>query len=100
MEMPVLVLGMHRSGTSALTRCINLLGVPLGVADDLMPTGEANPRGYWESASLTRVSGELVWSPSDDFETGLTATIESYKGHKDWLDRIVLGAYRAYYEER
>jgi len=43
----VLVLGMHRSGTSALTRVINLLGVELGT--DLMDAAEGNnERGFWE----------------------------------------------------
>ena len=58
--MPVIVLGMHRSGTSALTRCINLLGVPVGRGDDLMAANEANPRGYWESSALTRLNDDIL----------------------------------------
>lgn len=43
----LLVLGMHRSGTSALTRVVNLLGVDLGT--DLMEAAEGNnERGFWE----------------------------------------------------
>lgn len=43
----LLVLGMHRSGTSALTRVVNLLGVELGT--DLMEAAEGNnERGFWE----------------------------------------------------
>lgn len=60
MEAPVLVLGMHRSGTSALTRCINLLGVPTGRSDDLVPGGEGNPKGYWESGLLQRLNDEIL----------------------------------------
>ena len=41
------VLGMHRSGTSALTRVINLLGVTL--SSKLLPANDGNPTGYWES---------------------------------------------------
>jgi hypothetical protein len=37
---------MHRAGTSALTRVINLLGVDLG-SDFLEPAAD-NPAGYWE----------------------------------------------------
>jgi hypothetical protein len=37
----VTVLGMHRSGTSLVTRLLNLMGVFLGAADDLMPASEA-----------------------------------------------------------
>jgi len=56
----VVVLGMHRSGTSAAARVVNLLGVPLLAGDDLLPADEVNPRGYWESASLMRFNDELL----------------------------------------
>ena len=55
----VVVLGMHRSGTSAAARVVNLLGVPL-VSGDLLPADEANPRGYWESEALRRFDDELL----------------------------------------
>jgi GT2 family glycosyltransferase len=42
----VLVLGMHRSGTSALARALNLMGVQLG--DDLLPPAPDNEQGFWE----------------------------------------------------
>ena len=34
---PILVLGMHRSGTSALTRLLGLMGAWLGEEADLLP---------------------------------------------------------------
>ena len=49
----VLVVGMHRSGTSALTEVVSSLGVSIGDKDDLMPADDANQRGYWESGKLT-----------------------------------------------
>jgi GT2 family glycosyltransferase len=56
----VFVLGMHRSGTSAVTRIINLLGVPICREADLVPAAPSNPRGHWESASMVRVNDELL----------------------------------------
>jgi GT2 family glycosyltransferase len=53
----LLVLGMHRSGTSALTRVLNLLGVALG--DDLMPPGPDNPLGFWEHQGIVSVHEAL-----------------------------------------
>jgi hypothetical protein len=50
---------MHRSGTSALARVVNLLGVPLCVESDLM-TGSGNPTGHWESESLGRLDEDLL----------------------------------------
>ncbi|MEA2123861.1 MAG: hypothetical protein QOI80_643, partial [Solirubrobacteraceae bacterium] len=66
----VVVLGMHRSGTSAVTRCINLLGVPTCVPGDLNRDRTANLRGHWESATLVRrnegllrAAGAAWWCP-------------------------------------
>ena len=56
----LLVLGMHRSGTSALTRMINLLGA--SVPSQLMPPSEDNPGGYWESQPLARFNNQLLQS--------------------------------------
>ena len=46
----ILVVGMHRSGTSALTRTLNLLGATLPA--DLIASAEDNPAGFWESAQI------------------------------------------------
>lgn len=56
----VFVIGMHRSGTSATARLVNLLGVPIGNHTDLKPPSEANRTGYWESNSLTAFNDRLL----------------------------------------
>src|SRR5215470_17990760 len=46
----IIVAGMHRSGTSATARVINLLGAD--IASDLLPSIPGNnDRGFWESAT-------------------------------------------------
>lgn len=55
----VVILGMHRSGTSVLTRVINLLGLPLCSANDIV-SGPDNPTGHWESASLMKFNDQLL----------------------------------------
>ena len=47
--MQIFVLGMHRSGTSALTRVLNLAGVDLGPTETLKGANPENPRGFWEN---------------------------------------------------
>ncbi len=50
---PILVLGMHRSGTSALTRLLGLMGAWLGEEADLLPAHPVdNPTGYWERRDI------------------------------------------------
>jgi hypothetical protein len=57
----ILIAGMHRSGTSALTRVINLLGVQL--PSNLMAVNEQeNPKGYWESIDIAAFNDELLHS--------------------------------------
>lgn len=46
----LMVLGMHRSGTSALTGSLNLCGFELG--QHLLAPGTDNPKGFWENARV------------------------------------------------
>src|SRR5512146_569597 len=46
----ILVLGMHRSGTSAVARVLNLCGASLG--GELLPAKEDNERGFWENRAI------------------------------------------------
>jgi hypothetical protein len=55
----IVVLGMHRSGTSALTRVVNLLGADLGPDSDLL-TEYDNPLGHWESKSLMACNDAIL----------------------------------------
>jgi hypothetical protein len=52
---------MHRSGTSLLTRILDLLGMKLGPAGVLTTEPVAdNPKGYWEHSELTLVSDAIL----------------------------------------
>ena len=66
MNVGVFVLGMHRSGTSAATRLINLLGLGAPAQEDLLPPDSSNPRGYWESSSLVAFNDELLEAVGSD----------------------------------
>ena len=54
----ILVLGMHRSGTSALTGTLNMLDVYLG--SELMKANIANEKGYFENNILYRINEKLL----------------------------------------
>ena len=55
----VLMLGMHRSGTSAATRLVNVLGPSLCLPGDMV-RGPWNPSGHWESRSLMHLNDNLL----------------------------------------
>jgi hypothetical protein len=52
MARNVVVIGMHRSGTSALTNAIRLLGCSIGDTGDFTSPKRWNPRGNWEHQRL------------------------------------------------
>lgn len=53
------VVGMHRSGTSAMTRTLSLLGATLPAR--LMPAREANnATGFWEPMSVAELNDEIL----------------------------------------
>ena len=68
----VLVLGMHRSGTSSVAGAMVRLGVvpPL----NLIPPNDENPKGFWESTVIVGLNDEILaaggshwddWRPFD-----------------------------------
>ena len=70
----LLVLGMHRSGTSALTRGLVVFGASLG--EELLPALPCNPRGFFEdrdiyasNRSLLNALG-LTWASPEAIEPG------------------------------
>lgn len=54
----IMVLGMHRSGTSALTRAINLLGAEL--PKNLLGANPSNPTGHWEPERLIALHEQML----------------------------------------
>ena len=76
----ILVLGMHRSGTSALTRLLALCGADL--PQRLMEPNFANPKGYWEPADIVDLHDEMLaaagssWNDVAGFPLGWLDTPE------------------------
>jgi len=69
----ICILGMHRSGTSVITRCVNLLGISLGNPDRMLPPKFDNPEGFWEHADIVRLHDDILrfFSSSWDTTVGL-----------------------------
>lgn len=69
----MLVLGMHRSGTSALARVLAIMGCSLPAT--LLGENASNPLGHWESDVIRSVNDRLLgftgttwqhWAPIED----------------------------------
>ena len=92
----LVILGMHRSGTSALGGLLNLLGCD-------MPRraigGEgANPKGYFESAPLNKLNNEILASAGSAWDDWLPFNPEwehspTAVGFRRRADEILAGEY-------
>jgi hypothetical protein len=67
----VVVLGMHRSGTSLCSHILSMLGVDM--ADELL-TNSGNEKGHWERLEIMAFQDEILtlldrgyWTPQHDF---------------------------------
>jgi hypothetical protein len=58
--MGVLVIGMHRSGTSALTGALEAAGLFLGPPSAVAPTERDNPEGYFELYPVAKLNDEIL----------------------------------------
>lgn len=63
----ILVLGMHRSGTSAFTRTTNFLGADL--PSNLMPPSLGNnEKGFWESLDVYNLNDDILESAGSSWD--------------------------------
>ncbi len=60
--MPAIIAigGMHRSGTSLITRMLNLSGMYLGPSNRIMTAGEDNPEGFWENLDFVELNDRIL----------------------------------------
>lgn len=71
----IVVIGMHRTGTSLITRGLQVMGVNLG--DNLLPAmADVNAKGFWEDADINAFNIEMLHAIDSewDFLTPITET--------------------------
>ncbi|MCD4742165.1 MAG: sulfotransferase, partial [Desulfobacteraceae bacterium] len=94
----ICILGMHRSGTSAVSRVINLLGAYLGELDELYGPRDDNPEGFWERKDIVDFHDELLrvisqrWDTSLPLSDGWMAS-EPIAEFRQRLKKIISGAF-------
>ena len=62
-----MVLGMHRSGTSAVTGALRLCGAWVGDESELTSANPENPRGFWERRDIRRICDRLLHTAEADW---------------------------------
>ncbi|MDE0381219.1 MAG: glycosyltransferase [Rhodospirillales bacterium] len=98
------MLGMHRSGTSAITGTLRLCGAWVGEEAELTGAGEENPRGFWERRDTRNICDRLLHSAGADWwniaqfepeniprdilaeeRTKLASVVSSLRAHGTWV---------------
>ncbi|MCI8598475.1 MAG: hypothetical protein HFJ10_08535 [Lachnospiraceae bacterium] len=60
MKKLVIILGMHRSGTSMVSQICQSMGAYLGEQDELMGAAEDNRDGFFENKEIARINDEIL----------------------------------------
>ncbi len=75
--MQLLVAGMHRSGTSMVTRLLNLAGCYVGAPEEMMQGMPDNPGGYWERNDICELNTAALNAAGVDWNTTLGDEIDT-----------------------
>lgn len=97
--MQLLVLGMHRSGTSATAGVLSLMGAHVGPEGSTVPANEQNPKGFFERKELRSVCDRALhavdaeWWKQSSFDVNLVPSTarrdvrEDFRGLVSELDK-------------
>lgn len=102
--MQVIILGMHRSGTSLAGQVLESLGYQFGPEDLAAAPKKDNPKGYWERRDVIQINDKafaalgMTWERAADWEPGklpdaflrefdaqARAIIAEYPAGKSWF---------------
>lgn len=79
----IVVLGMHRSGTSLVSSMLHTLGVTMG-ANGFLEADEGNPHGYWEDGEFLDINKRLLKRAGGDWRNPPSVNdIEKLKKDKE-----------------
>lgn len=96
--MQIVVLGPHRSGTSLVTRLINMMGAYFDAGNASIGFNDENPKGFWERSDVIKCNEEILkyydctWDRLDHWKfqpviKKLPRELETTVG---WMKNIVL----------
>ncbi len=75
--MQIIVLGMHRSGTSMVARLLNMMGAYFAPNEVAMQASTANPKGHWEREDIRILNDDILqslgmsWDNISEFDSSL-----------------------------
>jgi dTDP-glucose 4,6-dehydratase len=85
----------ERQNVELVKMLLDLLGKPHSLIT-FIPDRPGHDRRYAIDASKLR--DELGWRPRHDFAEALRQTIQWYRDHAEWVEHVISGEYRTYYD--
>lgn len=79
---------------------VKLIIASLGKSEGLIKYVKDRPghdRRY--AIDNTKITSQLCWAPAYTFEVGMKETIEWYVNNRDWIQNVISGDYKLYYEK-
>ena len=75
--MQLFILGMHRSGTSALARLLNLMGLYFGGENVSTGRNTENEKGFWERRDVRQLNDAILFKTAADWDAVSTLDISA-----------------------
>lgn len=102
--MQIIILGMHRSGTSVLARLLNMAGIYFGPEGISTGANIQNPKGFWERRDIRNFNDTLLFANQFDWYKISQFDIsnleeDSVKQYQKSLSQVLLSmdAYRPWF---
>ena len=80
--MQAFVLGMHRSGTSAVARVLNLMGFYFGGEEVGTGRSSENEKGFWERRDVRALNDAILFDAGCDWDCLSALDLDALAGHK------------------
>ncbi|MFN8392952.1 MAG: hypothetical protein U0136_21845 [Bdellovibrionota bacterium] len=90
--MQIIVLSMHRSGSSACTRLLNMMGAYIGPEGITTSPNQENPKGFWERRDLRRLDDDVLHALGADWDSVSAFTTSSLLSLRDGDKALELDA--------
>ncbi len=86
----------ERDNLSLVREILSILGKPESLIQ-FVKDRPGHDRRYAIDAS--KIERELGWKPTIALSGGLARTVQWYRDHQEWVQRVRSGAYRSYYQK-
>ncbi len=80
--MQIIVLGVHRSGTSLVTRLINMMGAYFAAGGASIGFSDENPKGFWERRDVIEANDAILTYSKSSWEELSNFSLPTVDGKK------------------